>query len=420
MQNITNLLICPDFINAHKQQPQNFTRQPRLTFKNLCLFLLNQPSSALQTELDQFFQFLDQAPFERHVLSAQAFSQARRKVLPSAFEALNQALQSQLDAHGLRRTWQGLRLLAVDGSTLNLPLEPEIERFFGTHQGQPMARLSALHDVLDGQTLHSLMVPLCVDERGCAALHLEQAPADSLLLFDRGYPAQWLFSLLQQHQQHCLIRLPRTYNTEVRDFVQGAERERDITLRASHWAARNACREAGVDPDGEVSLRLIRVLLPGGETEVLATSLMDRERFPADAFAGLYHARWGIETDFRRLKQTQHLENFSGRSVIAVQQDVHAQQLLKNLAQLMLHSQQAVIDREHRHRQHRWKANFAQGLSRLKNTLVTLVVQPCAQGMARLLALMRQSLSAVRPGRRSPHKRRRPGTRGCEGYKPTR
>jgi IS4 transposase len=54
-------------------------------------------------------------------------------------------------------------------------------------------------------------------------------------------------------------------------------------------------------------------------------------------FAELYHRRWGIETDFRRLKQTLTLDNFSGRSVTAVKQDFHAAQLLKNLALLMQH-----------------------------------------------------------------------------------
>ena len=73
-----------------------------------------------------------------------------------------------------------------------------------------------------------------------------------------------------------------------------------------------------------------------------------------------------------------------------------------------------------RHRQLRWKANFTQGVSRLKNTLVRLLVAPCAHAMAQLLALMRSSLTAIRPGRRYPRHQRRSAARGCEGYKRTR
>ncbi|MBC7193858.1 MAG: transposase, partial [Marinobacter sp.] len=107
--------------------------------------------------------------------------------------------------------------------------------------------------------------------------------------------------------------------------------------------------------DGPVTLRLVRVDLPGGTTEVLATSLLDAQAFPAADFADLYHRRWGIETDYRRLKQTLNLENFSGRSPRAVQQDLHARVLLKNLALLMQTLQQPDIDRRHAHRKLRWQ-----------------------------------------------------------------
>lgn len=391
-----------------------------LTFKNLCLILLNQLNSALQTELDQFFRVLDQRLLERHVLTAQAFSKARNKLKPQAFEALNQALQQQIDRLGPRPTWRGLRVLAVDGSTLHLPLEPALEHFFGTHQNLPMARVSSLYDVLDGQTLHSLLVPLCVDERGCAQLHLEAVPPDSLLLFDRGYPAFWLFQLLTQARHAFLMRLSTTYNPDVQRFVASGLAEQIIEIRARHWTTREACREAGVDPDAVVSLRLIRVVLPTGEIEVLATSLLDAQRFPAADFQDLYHLRWGIEGDFRRLKQSQRIENFSGRTVLAVQQDFHAHQLLKNLLQLLLHRQQPRIDSERAHCKLRWQANFNQGLSRLKNALVELLVRPCADGMAQVLTLLRKSLSAIRPDRHFPRKRRRRATQGCEGYKPPR
>jgi len=135
--------------------------------------------------------------------------------------------------------------------------------------------------------------------------------------------------------------------------------------------------------------------------------------------------RWKSATNsalaaHRRLKQTLSLDNFSGRSVTAVKQDFHAGQLLKNLALLMHHLLQPVIEQRHKARKLRWKVNFTQGLSRLKNTLVELLAHPCVQGLAHLLGLMANSLSAVRPGRSFPRQRKRLASRGCEGYKPTR
>jgi hypothetical protein len=120
----TNQLDCPAFIDTHRQHPHDFTRRRQLTFKNLVLFLLNQPRTALQTELDQFYRVLNQASTEPQMVTAQALSKARGKLKPEVFESLNQALQQQIDSLGLRQTWRGLRVLAVDGSTVHLPLVP--------------------------------------------------------------------------------------------------------------------------------------------------------------------------------------------------------------------------------------------------------------------------------------------------------
>lgn len=420
VQKITSQLDCPAFIDTHRQHPHDFTRRRQLTFKNLVLFLLNQPRTALQTELDQFYRVLNEASVESQVVTAQAFSKARSKLKPEVFESLNQTLQQQIDSLGLRQMWRGLRVLAVDGSTVHLPLEPAITRFFGSHSEFPVARLSALYDVADGQTLHSLIVPVEVGERDCAHLHLEHLPADSLTLFDRGYPGHWLFALFEQQQRHFLMRLPCGYNAQVRQFLQSGQVEDTQFFAASHPEARLFCTEAGVDPAGQIKLRLIRVELANGKSEVLLTSLLDRQAFPAEVFADLYHRRWGIETDYRRLKQTLCLDNFSGRSVTAVKQDFHAGQLLKNLALLMNYLLQPVIEQHHKGRKLRWKINFTQGISRLKNTLVDLLVRPCVLGLANALELMTNSLSAVRPGRSFPRKRKRAASRGCEGHKPTR
>ena len=325
-----------------------------------------------------------------------------------------------MDELGLQKTWQGLRLLAVDGSSMHLPLEDPLARHFGTHNGLPVARVSVLQDLLSEQTLHTLLITPNVDERGCAGMHLNHAPDNSLILFDRGYPAHWLFAELQRRQQHFLMRMKLSHSREVRDFVASGKDDDTVSMTCRHSSSRQVCKQSGIDPDTVLKVRLIRVTLPTGDTEVLATSLLDTEAFPTALVADLYHQRWGIETDYRRLKQTLNLENTSGRTVCAVHQDIHACQLLKNLALLMQALQQPEIERKTAHRKLAWKANFTQGVSRLKHTLVALLVRPSREALENLLALIISSLSAVRPERRCPRRRKRTATKGCEGYKPTR
>ncbi len=61
------------------------------------------------------------------------------------------------------------------------------------------------------------------------------------------------------------------------------------------------------------------------------TSLLDAERYPATAFADLYHRRWRIEEAFKRLKYLFSLEHTSGLTCLAACQDVVANMVCDNL-----------------------------------------------------------------------------------------
>ena len=64
-----------------------------------------------------------------------------------------------------------------------------------------------------------------------------------------------------------------------------------------------------------MALRFIRVDLPDGEVEILATSLLDKGKFPVREFKKLYYKRWKIETYFQTIKSRLAVDNFTGRTV---------------------------------------------------------------------------------------------------------
>jgi hypothetical protein len=63
------------------------------------------------------------------------------------------------------------------------------------------------------------------------------------------------------------------------------------------------------------------VELDTGESEILITSLLDTQCHPHELFTDLYHLRWPVEEDYKRMKQWIEIENFSGKSVLSVYQD---------------------------------------------------------------------------------------------------
>ena len=81
-----------------------------------------------------------------------------------------------------------------------------------------------------------------------------------------------------------------------------------------------------------VKVRMLRVELDSGETEILVTSLTDTNKFSYDIFSELYHLRWPVEEDYKNIKYRLEAENFSGKSVLSIYQDFHAKLFSKNLA----------------------------------------------------------------------------------------
>ena len=167
---------------------------------------------------------------------------------------------------------------------------------------------------------------------------------------------------------------------------------------------------------------MVRVELKSGEVEVLATSLLDTTDYPSHWFKKLYHLRWGVEEHYKREKSRLEIENFSGRSVLVVQQDFHAKVLMHNLAAMLVWVGQAIADRLYRHRRHSYQVNFADALSKMKNHLIRLLAQytPWDQ-LFRLLTQLVDAVEAVRPDRTYPRNLRKIKLQGFQSnYKRTR
>lgn len=372
------------------------------------MFLLNMVKSSIEDELESFFETLNGHSPDSLSVTKSAFTQARSKLKHTAFIELNQRLVDEATPVFNKR-WKGFRILAVDGSVINLPEKPALRTHFdpeGTHM--PQARGSQLLDVLNQITVDARFDPMRIDERSQAIEHLNYAQKGDLILYDRGYPGFYLFA---QHQRHAIdfcARCPWNLYNETRDFWLSGKRQQAVTLKPSAKAARQ-CRQAGLICT-TLTVRLVRVDLPSGEPEVLITSVLDESIIPANAFQGLYHLRWGVEEDYKVLKQRLELEQFSGYSVQAVQQDFYAKVVSKNLTALLVQLAQQQVDEKTAHRKRRYKVNMTRALSRMKHQIVKLLIAADLEArLERLVRLIASSYEAIRPDRSFPRKKGRSG-----------
>jgi hypothetical protein len=424
VSHLKNILHSPDFLNRHRKSPRDFSRNRQLPFPTVVLFLANLLKSSLEVELNNFFKHINGSDIACPEVSDSAFCQARKKLKYEAFIELNQEQVTFFYHNFPVRTWNDFRLLSIDGSTLRLIHTVDIAKHFSEKELSkdecPLARVSQLFDVRNKITIDAAISPYSVGERELAEQHISFLKPNDLVLLDRGYPAYWFFQSIRSKNAHFCMRMNLDHWNEVNDFYQSGKKESVITLNTCSHSL-NICREKqlSIEP---MLVRLIRVVLENGNVEILATSLMDSDRFPYECFAALYHERWGVEECYKIIKHRLQMENFTGKSVDSIYQDFYARIFTLNLTAIMVHPVQDDINKKSVHKKHDYQVNFTKALSNMKDSLVLLFVKSGLEKMIeKLFHLFGKKPEAKRSNRKNPRNRK---TRNRQiysmNYKPTR
>jgi hypothetical protein len=423
-QKLRSLVFSQDFKERHRQRLEDFTRKRCLTFPIIVIFLLNLVKRAMQDELDEFFKALQGTAIAERIVTKSAFTQARRKLKYEAFTELNRTQVDYFYEHFDIHTWQGFRLVAIDGSMSELPHVKAIADHFGVwHPAAggtcPKARLSQMFDVLNHVTIDAILAPKAKGERALAELHFDHLKSNDLVLLDRGYPAFWLFRLiLKQGAQFC-ARMPLTSWKIVEKFVASGLDEQIVTLKPGESASK-ACETHGLSTK-PLTVRLIRIELKTGEIEVLATSLLDRDNYPVSVFKDLYHNRWPVEEDYKAIKSRIEVENWSGKTVLAIYQDFHAKVFTKNITVILAHPAQRIVKQESQGKKYVYQVNMANAFSKMKDSIVFLFQRSDILSLLESLwQLMIETIEPIRPGRSFSRKKRVKPKKFSMSYKPLR
>ena len=343
-------------------------------------------------------------------MTKSALSQARQKVKASAFEALNQRLVELLSTLLPEPRWRGLRLVATDSTTLRVPPWLENQAEFGVQTdsaGKPyvLARALGLFATRSRLMRHSVLERFDRSERSLLVSVLRYLESTDLLIMDRGFPAIWLFTVLMQRGIPFLARIDDTQWPEVEAFARSGPAER-IVHRPITDRVRQQARAAGAELYLKtIAFRLIRVVLPNGRIEILATSLTDATAFPAAEFAELYHERWGIEESYKVLKHCLYVEQFSGERPESIRQDFHAKVFTANLAEALSRTAYESLPEAK-------AAHYRPNLSYILQTLRTrlfgwLIQRVSAEQILAFIELYAKTLERQRPDRscpRPPHR----------------
>ncbi len=400
-----------EFMERHMTSEKHFTRKRKLPFASLVLFMLNLIKSTLQKELTQFIQKFST---KHDNITKSAFSQSRLKLKPEAFIELNDVLIEEFYTDNDELRWFDFRLLAIDASTLDLPNSEDITNNFGVCHNTgnvitPKARISSFYDLLNELIIDSNITHYGTGEYDLALKHIPKCNSNDLLIFDRGFGAIWFMYYLLSNNIDFLIRVQKNFVSEIGQFWESKEKSKIIPIEKCHRKSEKRLRNLGVNFK-PFKIRLVKVQLDNGETEVLVTSLMDSERYHYFIFKDLYFKRWGIEINIDHLKNNIEIENFTGFSEQAIRQDFYANAFINNLQSIIARDSQPAINKVKKNTKYPYKVNRNLSLGYMKDRIVKILTSNKPEYMEELKELFQIEPVPIREGRKNPrnfHKLRR-------------
>jgi hypothetical protein len=232
-----------------------------------------------------------------------AISQARTRLGPEVMRRLAERVLQPIAAPGAPGAWyRGLRVMALDGSCMDVADERANAEYFGypgSSRGAsafPQLRLMGLVECGTHVVVAAELAPYGTNEKVMAAHMLPtKLKPGMLVLADRGFYSFKLFCIGCATGAMLLWRVNSTINLDV------AKELADGSFLSTVYDVKDTRRSAGQ------TVRVVEYALEGSakptqDSYRLITNLLDPEQAPALELAALYHERWEIEGVFDEFK----------------------------------------------------------------------------------------------------------------------
>jgi hypothetical protein len=288
------------------------------------------------TFVSWFSQFQGQSPSRRRVADA-------RNRLPLAlwrrlFHKVSQQAQQRSEGYD---SWNGHRVVLVDGTCLSMIRTPELVEAFGVNNGHhgrgryPLARLVTLclagtmtivdyavgrYHQGEWSLLSSILGSLRPGDLLIGDRHFAGAP---LYVYYRNHGLDFL---TRAHQCLKIARVKRVPRYTSDDFlgrlnINKLHRRKDPSLPT------------------HIDVRFLKAVLRirgRRQTVWFATSLLDPVRYPPEQIIALYAQRWRIETLFREVKITLSADVLRSQSPDGIRKEIVARLTALNVVRTLM------------------------------------------------------------------------------------
>ena len=393
------------------------TRNRKFPFEKMISAILAFRSGTLNREIMDFFGL------DPNIGTSSAFIQQRSKILPEAFECLFQHFTSQVDEN---KIYHGLRLLAVDGSDLQIAANSgDPDSYYPGVNGQKsynLLHINAMYDLLQHTYTDAVIQKSRnSDESGALTDMVDRSGIEQvLLLADRNYESYNNLAHIQEKGWYFLIRIKDNTAGIVSGLILPDKDEYDVPFHIhltrkqtnsikellkdkNHYKLVTATQRFDYLPQTsrkhdptvfyDLSFRIVRFPISDTMCETIITNL-NAEQYPLTEIKRLYAMRWGIETSFRDLKHTLGLLHLHAKKVELILQEIFAKLTMYNFCELI--TQSVVIQQEQK--KYAYKVNFSDAVhicfAFFRKNLPPPIVE----------AMLMNYISPIRTGRKNTRK----------------
>lgn len=352
---------------------KNFTRDRKLNFDNMINIILSMGGKSIYSELLEYTGYSIDTP------TPSGFVQQRSKLLPHAFEYL---FNKFTDTYKELKTFNGYRMLAVDGSALVCVANPDEPSSY-TKLNQFEKRYNELHINALFDLNNRLYLDCIVQARheqneyGAFIRMAERSEIEgkAIVIADRGYESYNVLEHLNRKGWKYIIRgkdinsITGIAHGNAEAFANLNEFDVDVnkvlTRRITNeikahpekykWLPQNVKFDFmdKSDPYCPISFRIVRFEISDGQYETIITNL-DRDEFSSKLIKKIYSLRWGIETSFRELKYALGLTSLHTKKAVYITQEIFARLTMYNFCEMVtLH----VVIKQHKTK-YNYQVNF--------------------------------------------------------------
>lgn len=237
--------------------------------------------------------------------------------------------------------WLGRRVKVVDGSNCSMPDTSSNQKAFSQPPGQkpgcgfPTMAFVGVFCLATGAAIELAVGKWSLHDLSLFCLVRTAFDFGDILLADRGFCCYIEMALMQQRGVDTVVRL---HQRRLTDFRRGRVLGHydHIVLWTKPQKPPKRIRKKDFRSLPEMlAVREIRyqVEVKGFRTGeiILATTLLDAEKYPALELADLYFQRWDVELDFRHLKTTMQMDVLRCKSPEMVRKELWCHLLAYNL-----------------------------------------------------------------------------------------